>query len=70
MKHTSKDLKKIFLTKLNAIDYNSRKVRGMRHMAERLHEEFDKVWVNYNNNKATFKEWEKALDKWLNAEQI
>jgi hypothetical protein len=42
----------------------------MRKMTERLHEEFDMVWIKHNNNKATYREWENALDKWLNAEEI
>ena len=70
MKHTQKDLKKIFLNKLNNTKVKSMKDRGMRKMTERLHEEFDMVWVKYNNNKTTYKEWENALDKWLNAEEI
>jgi hypothetical protein len=39
-------------------------------MCERLQDEFDSVWVKCNNKQATYQEWEKALDKWLNAEKI
>lgn len=39
-------------------------------MRMRLWEKFDEVWVRYNNNQATYQEWEKALDKWLNVEKI
>ena len=70
MKRTQKDLKKIFLNKLNNTKVKSIQDRGMRKMTERLHEEFDMGWVKYNNNKATYQEWENALDKWLNAEEI
>tara|TARA_R100000315_G_scaffold57932_2_gene32795 strand:+ start:296 stop:424 length:129 start_codon:yes stop_codon:yes gene_type:complete len=42
----------------------------MRKMAERLLDEFDEIWIKYNNNQATYEQWEKALDKWLNAEII
>jgi len=39
-------------------------------MRDRLWEEFDVVWVKYNNNQATYDQWKKALDKWLNAEIV
>tara|TARA_R110000796_G_C14195405_1_gene391100 strand:+ start:337 stop:456 length:120 start_codon:yes stop_codon:yes gene_type:complete len=39
-------------------------------MLYRLHEEFDKVWVRYNNGDATMKEWENSLNKWIKMEQI
>lgn len=42
----------------------------MKRMASRLHEEFDKVWVQHEKGKATFEEWEKSLNKWLQAELI
>ena len=70
MEHTSKNLKKIFLDRLEKINYNTIKTRGMRLMCERLWEEFDDVWIKYENNKATYEQWEKALDKWLNAEEV
>lgn len=70
MEHTSKNLKKIYLDRLNNAKFNTRKNRGMRKMAERLLDEFDEIWIKYNNNQATYKQWEKALDKWLNAEII
>jgi hypothetical protein len=44
--------------------------RHIRHMRNRYWKEFDQVWVNYNNNKATYQQWEKALDMWLNSELI
>ena len=37
-------------------------------MRDRLWKEFDKVWVRYNNSKASFQEWEKALNNWVNME--
>lgn len=46
------------------------KGKYFKEMRIRLHEEFDEVWVNYLNNQATYDQWEKALNKWLNAEMI
>jgi hypothetical protein len=70
MKHISKKLEKIYLDKTSKLQYNSYKDRFARKMCKRLHKEFDQVWVKYNNEQATYQEWEKALDKWLNAEQL
>lgn len=74
MRHTSKDLVKIFLDKsstiTNEIYRNRSQQRHNRHMRERLQEEFDKTWIRYRNKKATFDQWSKALDKWLKAERI
>ena len=39
-------------------------------MRDRLWAEFDKVWVRYNNNKASFQEWQKALNNWVNMETL
>lgn len=68
------DLKKIFLDKLESITNdkfrNQSKDRHLRHMRKRLHEEFDSIWVKYNNNKATYDQWSKALIKWINSELI
>ena len=49
---------------------NHSQERHIRHMRKRYHQEFDKVWVKYNNKQATFQEWQKALDLWLNSELI
>ncbi len=46
------------------------KNKSFKRMRERLHKEFDEVWVNYKNNQATYDQWDKALRKWLNAEII
>ena len=70
MEHTSRNLKRIYLDRLNNTKFNKSKNRGMRKMAERLLDEFDEIWIKYNNNQATYEQWEKALDKWLNAEII
>ncbi len=70
MKHTSKNLKKIYLDKTGKLQYNLNKDRFARKMCKRLHEEFDQTWIKYNNKQATYQDWEKALDKWLNAEQL
>ena len=68
------NLKKIFLNKTSAINNekyrNQSKERHIRHMRDRLAEEFDEIWTKYNNNKATYNQWEQALDKWINAELI
>jgi|TARA_R110002020_G_scaffold5559_2_gene23005 hypothetical protein len=39
-------------------------------MSRRLHKEFDEVWVKYENGDATFDDWKKALNKWLQSELI
>ena len=39
-------------------------------MRNRLAEEFDEIWIKYNNNKATYNQWEQALDKWISSELI
>ena len=74
MKHTSKDLQKIFLDKTskitNEIFRNRSRERHLGNMRNRLHDDFDKIWVRYNNNKATYSQWQKALEKWLKAECI
>lgn len=70
MKPTSEELKNLFLEKINDLDYRDNLNRQIRRTRERLWKEFDEVWVKYNNNQATFAEWNKALDKWLNSEVI
>jgi len=70
MAHISKDLKKIYLDRINNLEYVGIKDRGIRKMADRLWEEFDETWIKYNNNEATYGQWEKALNKWLNSETI
>ena len=68
--NTKNTLKKHFLDKLYSTvgktthDYHKRKMR------ESLHEQFDEVWVKYNNGLATYREWEHSLNKWLKMEQI
>ena len=68
------NLNKIFLNKTSVITKekyrNQNKDRHMRHMRNRLAEEFDEIWIKYNNNKATYNQWEKALDKWISSELI
>jgi hypothetical protein len=39
-------------------------------MRNRLEKEFDETWIKYNNNKATYNQWEQALDKWISSELI
>ena len=74
MRTTSKNLKKTFLTRLQKIDddrvNNQSMDRGLRHLRKRNWEEFDRVWVKYNNNQATYQQWDHALSKWLRSEEL
>ena len=71
---TSRNLKKIFSEEIENLPKDliqtQSQERGVRKMRLRLWEKFDEVWVRYNNNQATYQEWKKALDKWLNVEKI
>ncbi len=55
---------------LKDLDINANKPLNLRRMEKRLHEEFDAVWVKYNNGKATIAEWEKALNDWLEVNKL
>ena len=74
MKNTPKNLKKIFLNRLQEVDNdavnNQSMDRGLRHLRKRNWEEFDKIWVQYNNKQATFKIWEQMLERWLRSEEL
>jgi hypothetical protein len=35
-----------------------------------LHQEFDEIWIMYENKQANYNQWEQALDNWLKAECI
>lgn len=70
MKHTPTNLKKYYLTKTQDLDYKFNSDRHIRKMRDRLWKVFDETWVKYNNNQANFKQWETALNNWLNAEAI
>ena len=67
-------LRKIFLDKTSVITNNKyrnqSKMRHLRHMRKILQDDFDNTWILYENKKATYDEWEKALDKWIQAELI
>lgn len=67
-------LRKIFLDKTSVITNNKyrnqSKMRHLRHMRKMLQDDFDNTWILYENKKATYNEWEKALDKWIQAELI
>ena len=67
-------LRKIFLDKTSVITNNKyrnqSKMRQLRHMRKMLQDDFDNTWILYENKKATYNEWEKALDKWIQAELI
>tara|TARA_R100000353_G_scaffold176031_2_gene148397 strand:+ start:365 stop:553 length:189 start_codon:yes stop_codon:yes gene_type:complete len=54
----------------NEIFRNRSQERHLRKMRNRLSDEFDKIWVRYNQNKATYNQWINALDKWLKVERI
>jgi hypothetical protein len=68
------NLSKTFLNKTQLISndkFSSQsQIRHLCHMRKRLYEEFDSIWIEYNNNKASYNQWNKALDKWLNSELI
>ena len=74
MRHTSKDLRKIFLDKTseitNEIFRNRSQERHLRKMRNRLSDEFDKIWVRYNKKEATYSQLINALDKLLKVERI
>ena len=42
----------------------------MMKMARKLQAEFDIVWLDYLKGNATYNEWGKALDSWLNVEML
>ena len=67
-----RNLKKIFLDRIEKLPSNAGKSEDyhLRKMCKQLHDEFDKIWVRYNNNKSTYNQWEKAMNKWLSAECI
>ena len=65
------ELRKIFLDKIIAMKWKGNSTDyKMRKMAMKLHEEFDRVWLDYGVGNATYDEWEKALDNWLSAEML
>ena len=74
MKSMSKNLKKIFLNRLQKVDddaiKNQSMDRGLRHLRKRNWEDFDRIWVQYNNEEATFEEWNRLLEKWLGSEEL
>jgi len=67
-----KNLQKIFLDRIEKLPSHAGKNKDyhMRKTRNRLHNEFDAIWVRYNNKQATFSQWENALEKWLSAECI
>ena len=74
MRTTSKNLKKIFLNRLQEVDNdainNQSMDRGIRHLRKRYWKEFDEIWVQYNNKQATFEQWDTLLEKWLRSEEL
>ena len=53
MNTLKKDLRKIYLNRSEEITnekFKNRSIdRHIRHMRKRLHEEFDQIWIKYNN---------------------
>ena len=66
-------LQEIFLervqTKMANYD-NSQEDYRMRKMAIGLHEKFDETWIDYISGNATYEQWDKALNNWLDAELL
>ena len=66
-----KELKEIFLDRVLAMGWDKPcPDYKMRKMAIKLQAEFDIVWLDYLKGDATYNEWEKALDSWLNVEML
>ena len=64
------DLKKHYFNRIKDFNFNSELDYNKRHMRNILWEEFDSLWVRYNNNKATFEQCTYALEKWLRLESM
>lgn len=67
-----RNLQKVFLDRIEKLPSHAGKNKDyhMRKTRNRLHNEFDAIWVRYNNKQATFSQWENALEKWLSSECI
>jgi len=67
-----KNLQKIFLDRIEKLPSHAGKNKDyhMRKTRNRLHNEFDAIWIMYENKKTTYNEWEKSLDKWIYSELI
>ena len=63
-------LKQVYSKALSEVPININHDYNLRKMRERLWKEFDSIWIEYNEGNATFQQWEKALNKWLQAERI
>ena len=70
MSHTSRNLKRIFLDKIETLDFKVHDSLNLRRMEKRLYDEFDKTWIKYNNNEATYKEWQQSLDEWWEVHKL
>ena len=70
MSNIKHDLKSHYLNRIDDFNFNNEYDYNKRHMRQVLWDEFDKTWIRYNNNEATFKEWEYALEKWLRLESM
>lgn len=71
MKETK--LQEIFSERVRTkmVNYNGNQTDyKMRKMAVSLHNQFDKVWKDCLKGKATYEQWDKALNSWLDAELL
>jgi len=65
------ELKEIFLGRILEMEWdNDYPDYKMMKMARKLQAEFDIVWLDYLKGNATYNEWGKALDSWLNVEML
>jgi hypothetical protein len=70
------DLRKRFLErvadKTSGYERNTREDYKLRKMSEKLHEEFDRIWLDILGQDSIFtlNDWDKALNNWLNSEMI
>ena len=63
-------LKKIYLDKTKDIEMGNNLDYWVRKMKVKLHEEFDEIWLKHEKGEVPYREWEKALGKWLKMEQL
>ena len=67
------ELKEIFLERLSDRMKNHEPDHGnygIRKMAEGLHKEFDEAWIGHRNGEVSFEDWDKSLNRWLDAELL
>ena len=67
------ELKEIFLERLSTRISNHEpnyENYGIKKMAEGLHKEFDEAWIRHIKGEIGFKDWERSLNRWLDAELL